>query len=252
MSGHAYFGENLNKIRHTYVYDDGEYKKLRKAFLYTNGEFKQVWSGASEVSYYDGDTLMGVEEVDEGEDVLHPSFSTTKQGYTLVAWKDALYGDPLTELNATGEPMKVYALYLPNTLDVALGRMYYDPAYGQYSPYLVFTSDLWDSEYVSGKQVSDASIWYREGQFDKTVSFKLDKKFYQTATITLKNMSRDGNSWGRLDSNREIPENSSRSWTIDSGTHSIYSWGYNNAPNSWEYSYTGITKLTLSNPTPWT
>lgn len=243
MSGHAYSGEELNKIRHAYVFNNGEFKKLRKAWYFKNGEFHQVWSGASEVSYYDGNTLLGIEEVDEGEDVLHPSLSTAKENYTLVGWKQAVYGDKVLELNATGEPMVLYAMYLPNTYN-AVG----------------------DSTYVTGgtSTSNSATPAYQGGQdLGSSTSFVLNMREYQNNSVTVVQQNiysghlDDDQPWGygMLDS-YEIPKNSSRSYSnIANGTHILRTVGH--TANEGEARNTQtlrcyVASIILSNPTPWT
>lgn len=242
MSGHAYFGQNLTKIRHAYVFDNGEYKKLRKAWYYDNGEFKQVWSGASVVSYYDGNTLLGVEEVDEGESVLHPSFSTSKEGYTLVAWKDAYYGDPMDELLATGEPMSVYAMYVPNTITA------------------VTDGTIVNSDYVTGGVYAYVrAFWSTQ---ESSTSFNLKKGYYETATCTVR-AGFNNNSTGNLQVGAGyIDGNIINAWQtggseayktveLDSGGHSLLV----RAISYEDYNQAGdikVTSLVLSNPTPWT
>lgn len=248
MSGHAYSGEDLNKIRHAYVFHDGEFKKLRKAWYFKNGEFHQVWSGASEVSYYDGNTLLGVEEVDEGEDVLHPSLDTSKTGYTLVGWKNAYYGDQVTELTATGEPMALYAMYLPDTLTVASGYFQWDG----YGAMVTYYNTRWDSEYLTGSPSVSAELWYSEGTKESTAYFTLNKKFYQTASITVGHEARADNATGRFDGT-EISKGHTLTRTIGNGSHSMYARVIVGAPSStWHISRVGVTSLVLSNPTPWT
>lgn len=248
MSGHAYSGEDLNKIRHAYVFHNGEFKKLRKAWYFKNGEFHQVWSGASEVSYYDGNTLLGVEEVDEGEDVLHPSLDTSKTGYTLVGWKDAYYGDQVTELTATGEPMALYAMYLPNTLTVASGYFQWDG----YGAMVTYYNTRWDSEYLSGSPCANAEQWYREGSFNASAIFTLNKKFYQTATARVGNEVRASSGSGKFDG-INISRGTSITRTINNGTHTLYAEGYGGeGTGTWYISRTGVLSIELSNPTPWT
>lgn len=104
----------LEKMKKAYIGTGSGMDKLKAGWKWENGQYVKVWSGATVVSYYDGDTLMGTEEVDEGEDVLHPSFSTSKDGYTLYGW--GLNSDErITSLVASGETMTLYAIYTANT-----------------------------------------------------------------------------------------------------------------------------------------
>lgn len=104
----------LEKMKKAYIGTGSGMDKLKAGWKWENGQYVKIWSGATVVSYYDGDTLMGTEEVDEGEDVLHPSFSTSKEGYTLYGW--GLNSDErITSLVASGETMTLYAIYTANT-----------------------------------------------------------------------------------------------------------------------------------------
>lgn len=250
MSGHAYSGENLNKIRHAYARDNGEFKKLRKAWYYTNGEFKQVWSGASEVSYYDGDTLLGVEEVDEGESVLHPSIDTSKEGYTLVAWKDAKFGDELDELLATGEPMSVYAMYLPNSIVVAKSYRY---------SWNTVNVDIWNTEYMSGSPYVE-SVSYG-GSETRYASFNINLGKYQNSRVTIWAYwyCVDDQGYGHDDPNSTIKVDGVDRRTGDvltniSGTHQMSAHAFPNwgIGERFVRMNGGLANVTLSNPTPWT
>lgn len=243
MSGHAYFGVGEAKIKHVSFCHNGEMKKIRKAWLYKNGVYTQVWSGASVVSYYDGNTLIGIEEVDEGEDVLHPSLSTAKENYTLVGWKQAVYGDKVLELNATGEPMVLYAMYLPNTYNAVS-----------------------DSTYVTGGTSTSASATpFYQGGWDlgSSTSFVLNMREYQNNSVTVVQQNiysghlDDDQPWGygQLDGS-DVAKNSSRTFTnIANGTHVLRTIGH--TANEAEARNTQtlrcyVASIVLSNPTPWT
>lgn len=68
MAGHSAFGNDL--IKHVALGNTA----IKKIALGND----IVWSGASLVSYYDGSTLLGQREVDEGLDVLRPSGLTAQ------------------------------------------------------------------------------------------------------------------------------------------------------------------------------
>lgn len=243
MSGHAYSGEDLNKIRHAYVFHDGEFKKLRKAWYFKNGEFHQVWSGASEVSYYDGDTFLGMREVDEGESVLHPDIDTSKEGYTLVAWKSSVYGDPLDELLATGEPMTVYAIYVPNTITVARGTVTLDR----------YTLSLQNSEYVTGVLGNhDARASYYVGPAWISSGFNVEIKmgFYQNGTLnfTLINEAPFDVSASYMGSPTSLGAHSvsiSASGNYYGSSRGYVDWHTSGGTTG------GITSLVLTNPKAW-
>lgn len=250
MSGHAYSGENLSKIRHAYVRNNGEFKKLRKAWYYKNGEFKQVWSGASEVSYYDGDTLLGVEEVDEGESVLHPDIDTSKTGYTLVAWKDAKYGDELDELLATGEPMRVYAMYLPNSILVAKSYRYNTDT---------VKVDVWNSDYMSGSAYVQAVSY--GASITNNASFAINLGKYQNSSVKIWSYwyMVDADGYGHDDPNSPISVDGVSRRTGDiltniSGSHTMSAHAFPNWGNGERFVRMngGLAEVTLSNPTPWT
>lgn len=238
----ASFGELFTKIKHCAVGEN--FTKLRKAAYFKNGQFHKVWSGASVVSYYDGATLIGTVEVDEGNDVLHPDLSLAKENYTLCGWSiSAEYLTKVESLVATGEPMSVYAIYLPNSLNV-----------------------LGNSRYVSGSTYTshaETPAYTGGASLDSIVSFTLNMHEYQnnTVTVTVQNLysgSIDNDQpwgYGMLDS-YEIPKNSSRSYTnIANGTHIVRTVGHtaneSEARNTQELRCY-VSSLVLSNPIPWT
>lgn len=137
----------------------------------------KVWSGASVVSYYDGNTLLGTEEVDEGEDVLRPSIDTSKSGYTLVGWSTTEDKNGYVEsLVATGEPMTLYAVYLPNSITVVQGSV----SEGNYS------LTLRNSEYVNGNcgnHDARAGYYVGPGSISSGFNINLQMGFYQNGTL---------------------------------------------------------------------
>lgn len=142
----------------------GQLTKVREAWIFKNGEFQKVWSGASEVSYYDGNTLLGTVEVDEGEDVLHPSINTTKSGYTLYGWATTKGSETrVTSLLATGDPMTLYAIYLPNSITVAQNDR------------------ILDANYISGSLTASVTAHWNTSY--SSVSFTLNTGKYQDAQI---------------------------------------------------------------------
>lgn len=74
MAGHSAFGTNLDGIKHVALGNTA----IKKIGFFSNNVMDVVWSGASLVSYYDGATLLGQREVDEGQDVLRPSGLTAQ------------------------------------------------------------------------------------------------------------------------------------------------------------------------------
>lgn len=210
----------------------------------------KVWSGASVVSYYDGNTLIGTEEVDEGLDILHPSFSTAKEGYTLYGWTNVADSDErITVATATGEPMTLYAIYLPNTLTVISGTVSNNntPTYSR---------TVFNTKFVSGNPATNAEEWYASIDSTKqtSASITLDKKYYQTAKVTVKGLTR-GYGHGKFDGHTVVEGDSvSDTYTnnnLSNGSHTITSYVYVNYSGTWIICCTGITSLTLTNPIAW-
>lgn len=227
-----------------------QFTKIKEGWIFKDGVFQKVWSGASEVSYYDGDTLLGIEEVDEGEDVLHPSISTTKSGYTLYGWATAKDSETrVTSLLATGEPMTVYAIYLPNTKRVA-GCSLTTGLWTNYSNVYI------DSEHVSGGIVASAqrAAYYTGGGLaEASASFLLNLGKYQGGTITYRNITGNGNNFSQSFDGISISNNvtGSKVVTAQVSSHSMHSEGYAES-NSWTSSITAVTDITLTNPIAWT
>ena len=211
----------------------------KKVKLIYQGSIK-VWSGASVVSYYDGATLMGTEEVEEGEDVLHPSFNTAKSGYTLYGWSTTSGSETRKEsLAATGEPMILYAIYIVNSLTV------------------VSAGNILQPQYVSGNCKIDQYIRWSNNNWG--AGFSLDKKKYQSGSIVA-NANFPNAGTGNLEVGRasldgvqfisaEGGSSGSRNIAANNGSHSLslflISYG--------DYLQTGnvFVTITLTNPIAW-
>lgn len=210
---------------------------------------QKVWSSGSVVSYYDGDTLLGTEEVEEGLDVLHPSISTAKTGYTLYGWGlsnsiDAKIG----QLVATGEPMKLYALYLPNALTVAQGRFTSESMWADY------VVDILNADYVTGHINASAQGYnsWGGGQSqpkEDTQTFTIDLGLYGKATISGRFVvARGDGAQARFD-NTSVSSSFSKNVTA-SGSHTLWAFAY--APSGlWASAILGVTSIVLSEPTAW-
>lgn len=248
MSGHAYFGVNKEKIRHISLYKNGEYEKIRNVYLYKDGIYQRVWTGASIVTYYDGEDIMGVEEVDEGEDALHPSFSTAKAGYTLYGWKLAPDDQSRVEQKlGTGEPFSLYAYYVPNTLVILSCNI---------------VQALWcsrteisrNTNYISGKPYADvgmAMYGHNYGAWaENSGSCYVALNEYQNATVAWKFATGNGDFHSAKINGANVSGSGSFN-LMASGNISFYAKGYAPA-ESWVSSICGATQITLSNPTPWT
>lgn len=212
----------------------------------------QVFTSASAVSYYDGDTLLGVEEVDEGLDVLRPSIDTSKDGYTLVGWTGYGGTERFEEKVADGEPMSLYAMYLPNTLVVlttTISGWSHDSA-----GWHVYTSKTYNSKYVNGEtEVKMDATW--SGQYSSIVTFTVNKGFYSKAisTINVQHTPQDVGSldWGngRLDGVLISKGNSTHE--LANGNHTLQSFAQSYGDYR-ETVLTCVTDITLSDPIPWT
>ncbi len=249
MSGHAYFGEGANKIKHISFYHNGEMKKIKRVWQYHNGVYRQVWTGASTVNYYDGDTLLGTEEIDENEDVLRPTtIDTSKAGYTLYGWKASPDAKSRIErLVADGEAISLYAYYVPNTLVIASGTI---NSYG----WCIYTAGVWDANYINGSAFASAGragYYVGGGEAVASGSFYIALNEYQKASISYRCASGNGEDISyQFDG---INRNSGDYTTIvtRSGSHSMYTRGVTSY-DSWTSSMVGITNITLSNPIAWT
>lgn len=256
MSGHAYFGANKDKIRHISLYKDGEFKKIRNAYLYKDGIYQRVWTGASIVTYYDGENIMGVEDVDEGADALHPPFSTAKEGYTLYGWKLAPNDKSRVEQKlGTGEPFSLYAYYVPNTLTVLTGSLS-----DWYYYHNINYSRTINPDYISGTTFLKLSReWSSE---ERNVSFYLALNEYQNADVSLQakympndtgnlsvgNAKFDGQQWSSWNTSGTV--NGHTFTGVKGGNHSVYlyviSYNYYDQVNA-----VGVTNITLKNPIAW-
>lgn len=120
MPGHIYRYQNGAYHKFKKIGYDADMKKVKKIGWYKDGVMHQIFTSASAVSYYSGNTLAGVEEIDEGLSVLNPqTVSATKAHHDLVGWADSNGGTILQSKIADGEPMSVYACFRPSDMDVS-------------------------------------------------------------------------------------------------------------------------------------
>jgi hypothetical protein len=202
----------------------------------------KVWSGASIVSYYDGETLLGTQEIDEGVDVLRPNITTAKEGYTLYGWgltSDAT--ERVESLVASGEPMTLYAIYTANSVTA------------------VSNGSIINSDYVTGSVYTSVSAFWSTKS--STTYFQLLKRRYQTASCTVRS-GFNNNSTGNLQVGKGSIDGiiigdwqtggseAYRTVQLNDGTHSL-----SVSCTSYEdYTQSGdikVTSLVLSNPIAW-
>lgn len=223
--------------------------KLKSFF---HGDDK-VWTGASPVSYYEDNVLRATIDVDEGTDVLHPNLSMVKSGYTFVGWAQTNGGERVETLVATGEPMTLYALFVPNTLVVAQGSMRpeYNSIYRGWN--FIYASGNVNANYVTGSVVSNVASTYQA--LTNTATFTLNKRYYQTADLQLL-FGNDGEANGscafdgtHISHSLSASVDTKTFNNISDGNHTITSAIY--ATGDIRECTIGIGTLTLSNPTPW-
>lgn len=223
--------------------------KVKYGYIWQNGGFKRVWSGASVVSYYDGNTLIGTEEVDEGEDVLHPSFALPqKTGYTLYGWRvNPNDLDRVETLLATGEPMTVYAYYVPNSIVVAKGSF----------SGTNYMKSIWNTDYVSGDASAEGNtsgqpVWFG-------CSFNINWRWYQNASLTVRTAkNKDGQAHYLSGSVNGVtftaPYSTSSAQTTvtpNNGNNNLSAYLAQEYGEGWAYGAIGVLNVTLSNPIAW-
>lgn len=234
----ARFGSGLNKIRKG-LFSTG-LAKVKAGYMYVSGAWNKVWSFGSEVSYYDGDTLIGKEDVDENRDVLHPTFTMpTKTNYTFVGWGTSnSITDWVDTLVATGEPMTLYALYVPNSNTVESGG-------------------TWNTDYASGSyEIAAAS----QGLYDSASgTFNINLRRYQNCSVSFwsERYTVDMQGYGHNEGASFTVDGASYSGSptisMASGNHSYSTsahadWVY----DKYEKRTIRISSIVLSNPIAWT
>lgn len=237
---------NFHKIKKVAV--GQQLTKIKGAYIWDGTDFVRVWSGASQVSYYDGNTLLGTIEVDEGEDVLHPSLDTTKSGYTLYGWATSKSSNNRVELlTATGDPIALYAIYLPNTIVVATGTV------TNSSGWVNYIAGQVNSAYVSGGLAASAqraAYYGGAGSAEGSAVFTVTLGRYQNGTIKWSYATGNGdNQVGKVDGIEVSSGYGSKSINA-SGSHTLYTKG-TASDGSWTSTVVGITNITLSNPIAW-
>lgn len=211
----------------------------------------KVWSGATVVYYYHGSTLLGTKEVDEGNDVLRPSgISTAIGGYTMIGWATSNSESSIvTSLNASGETMTLYAIYLPNSYTAVRAEL--NSGGGT-------NISKQDTNYISGNIMcvaSRAAYIAGGGSCETTSQWTIDMHAYRSVTITAAtadfgygdNPMVNARNWDGT----FINENTSRTYSSN-GTHTFYCRGTVGGGQSLITVGIGITSAVFSNPKPWT
>lgn len=214
--------------------------KVKKVYKGTT----KVWNSGYPISYYYGNTLLGVEEVEENADATHPNIvMPTKSGYTFIGWATSnSENDWVSEYLVTA-PANLYAIYIPNTLTVVSNGSNLNPKYvsGTFS---AWTDPHWTTGEAGG-------------------SFTLAKGKYGTATCTMYAMFYDNNT-GNLDVGDATFDGDaiigtwitggsegSKSYTIGNGSHSLFvrAVAYDDYSQG---ALVRVSSLVLSNPVAWT
>ena len=207
----------------------------------------KVWSGASIVSYYDGTTLLGTEEVEEGEDVLHPDIDTTKANYTLYGWSTSPNGQRTAQMVANGEPMTLYAIYLPDTITVCVSSRSGSSA----------TVSVWNSKYMGG---SAYVIQESPGpSLTASANFSITLNEYQNSEVTVwtHDYTIDDQGYGHdytgsmnVDGVSKVNGNvlNDLSGVHSMSVHAFPDWGIG---ERFERASGGLAKVELTNPIAW-
>lgn len=221
--------------------------------------FGQANIDAMSIITYVVEDTSHVKIVRRNKDVLHPSIPTAKAGYTFVGWALTPGGAKLTSLLATEITITLYALYVPNTLDILVGSFggwSYDTA-GWHISY----SRTINSNYING--ATDAYIQKEWSSGSATASFNLALNEYQNAEVIVQAKYCPNDTGNLSVGTARFDNNELNAWNLSGSTYTkTYSnvAAGNHSLNIYTISYdyysqanvVGVTKITLSNPTPWT
>ena len=199
------------------------------------------------ISYYDGSTLLGTQRVPKGRDVLHPRITVpSKSGKTFVGWSTTnSEANWVSSKVSDGNPLSLYAVYATSSLTVASGTITTEGTVSNYS------GSILQPSFVSGNLGGKVEIWYSPGPVSNSWVFNLQKRYYNTATVTV-----GAAHWGDCASSFDGTSfsGSSMSKAIASGNHTVYAYAHNTAEegHGWAINSTGVTSLVLSEPIAWT
>lgn len=211
----------------------------------------KVWSGATVVYYYSGSTLLGTKEVDEGNDVLRPSgISTAISGYTMIGWATSNSESSIvTSLMASGETMKLYAIYLPNS---------YTAVSASHSLAGGSSISLQDTKYISGSlfcSVGRNDSYVSPGTDTASASWTINLNRYRSVTITAQTYESAYGShsysltWDGSAVSQSNGTNTTRTYSSN-GNHTFVSTATMN--DGYCAIGIGMTSAVFSNPKPWT
>lgn len=197
----------------------------------------KVFSSGTVVSYYNGSSLIGTKEYNEGADVLKPGYSPTKSGYTFIGWSTSKNGSRLETLTAGSEPITLYAVFAINSLTAVEGHLAAGPTW---------VIDSSNPAIVSGTIVHSNESYGDSSE--NTTYFTVNKGVYSTAKIVFGGIDWNGDSvlLFKLDGVNCVADTE---YTISGGQHSVYTHVFPN--DHYERKLVGIKSLVLSNPTKW-
>ena len=209
---------------------------------------KKANGGGAKITYYDNTTELGYEYVASGQDVLHPSITMpTKSGKTFIGWSTTTSENNwVGTLTANGQPMNLYAIYVPNALTVASGSVT-DPHGLGWASY----SGTYNSKYISGSigcTADRAGYYIGAGDATASASFSIIFNEYQNATLSWAIGEGAGSSHDWI---FDGVSTSGGSKSTTSSVHSMSTSGHCSGSDSTSTSI-GITSITLSNPRAWT
>lgn len=211
----------------------------------------KVWSGVTVVYYYHGSTHLGTKEVDEGNDVLRPSgISTAISGYTMIGWATSNSESSIvTSLNASGETMTLYAIYLPNSYTAVSAS--HDLGTGSSS------ISKQDTKYISGSlfcSVGRNDSYVSPGTDTASASWTINLNRYRSVTITAQTYESAYGShsysltWDGSAVSQSNGTNTTRTYSSN-GSHTFVSTATMN--DGYCAIGIGMTSAVFSNPKPW-
>lgn len=179
-------------------------------------------------------------------------YGMNKTGYTHVGWTGYGGTERFETKVATGEPMALYALWLPNSLVVlsaTIGNWTSDSAYWHYQ----YNRQVFNTKYVSGTTDNTVMVHW-SGQSSTATNFTIKKGLYGTAmaTFNLSHAPQDVGAldWGQgyVDDASVAKGNSTRE--LSNGVHTMrcFAQAYGDYR---ERVVICITNITLTNPTKW-
>lgn len=204
----------------------------------------KVYSSGSVISYYNGSTLLGTKEYDEGADVLRPGYSPTKSGYTFVGWSKTRNGSRVTTLVAGSEPISLYAVFVANSLTILRASL----TFSGVNP--VYEVQSYDSNYISEPVHAAATGWYNGAwNTEDTQSMYVSMGLYRTMTVEA-----IGNGFGGIQAKIDGTDcfGKTITKTYSTGRYiTMYAKGSHSDPGSWHLVRCGCTSIVLSNPPKW-